>query len=92
MVFHAGTQFKGGQVLANGGRVLGVTALGDTFEGALNNAYGAIANLQFDGHLLPQRHWLPSPPVPLDPPQAAARLRNIKGCGHGVRAVMPQWG
>jgi phosphoribosylamine--glycine ligase len=49
MVFHAGTQFKGGQVLANGGRVLGVTALGDTFEGALNNAYGAIANLQFDG-------------------------------------------
>jgi phosphoribosylamine--glycine ligase len=49
MVFHAGTQFKGGQVLANGGRVLGVTALGDTFEGALSNAYGAIANLQFDG-------------------------------------------
>jgi phosphoribosylamine--glycine ligase len=49
MVFHSGTQFKGGQVLANGGRVLGVTALGDTFEGALSNAYGAIANLQFDG-------------------------------------------
>ena len=49
VVFHAGTQFKGGQVLTNGGRVLGVTALGDTFGAALSNAYGAMTHLQFDG-------------------------------------------
>lgn len=47
-VFHAGTQFKEGQVRASGGRVLGVSAVGETFEQALSTAYGAIAEIQFD--------------------------------------------
>ena len=40
-VFHAGTKKVDGKILSNGGRVLGVTALGDTLEGAINNAYSA---------------------------------------------------
>ena len=40
-VFHAGTKKENGSVLTNGGRVLGVTALGDTLESAISNAYAA---------------------------------------------------
>jgi phosphoribosylamine--glycine ligase len=38
-VFHAGTKNQDGKTLTNGGRVLGVTALGDTLESAIANAY-----------------------------------------------------
>jgi len=38
-VFHAGTKNQDGKILTNGGRVLGVTALGDTLESAIANAY-----------------------------------------------------
>ena len=38
-VFHAGTKIQDGKILTNGGRVLGVTALGDTLESAITNAY-----------------------------------------------------
>ena len=38
-VFHAGTKKEDGKILSNGGRVLGVTALGDTLESAISNAY-----------------------------------------------------
>jgi len=38
-VFHAGTKKENGKILSNGGRVLGVTALGDTLEVAISNAY-----------------------------------------------------
>lgn len=48
LVFHAGTQLQKGQLVANGGRVLGVTALGETFDQALQTAYEAIAEIQFD--------------------------------------------
>ena len=40
-VFHAGTKKVNGKILSNGGRVLGVTSLGDTLEDAINNAYSA---------------------------------------------------
>ncbi len=40
-VFHAGTKKIDGKVLSNGGRVLGVTALGDSLESAITNAYAA---------------------------------------------------
>lgn len=39
VVFHAGTKRDDGRVLTNGGRVLGVTAIGDTLESAISNAY-----------------------------------------------------
>ncbi|MDH3312953.1 MAG: phosphoribosylamine--glycine ligase [Nitrosopumilus sp.] len=40
-VFHAGTKKVNGKILSNGGRVLGVTALGDSLEDAISNAYAA---------------------------------------------------
>ncbi|MCH8860183.1 MAG: phosphoribosylamine--glycine ligase [Thaumarchaeota archaeon] len=40
-VFHAGTKKENGKVLTNGGRVLGVTALGDSLQQAISNAYSA---------------------------------------------------
>ncbi|WP_346293108.1 phosphoribosylamine--glycine ligase [Sphaerothrix gracilis] len=47
LVFHAGTRLKQQQVRANGGRVLGVTALGETFEQAIANAYQAVDCIEF---------------------------------------------
>ncbi|QLH04977.1 phosphoribosylamine--glycine ligase [Nitrosopumilus oxyclinae] len=41
IVFHAGTKKSGEKILSNGGRVLGVTALGDTLQSAITNAYAA---------------------------------------------------
>jgi phosphoribosylamine--glycine ligase len=49
VVFHAGTQLQGGQIVTDGGRVLGVTGLGETFEGAIAQAYNAIDLIQFEG-------------------------------------------
>jgi len=40
-VFHAGTKNENDKVLTNGGRVLGVTALGDSLQQAITNAYSA---------------------------------------------------
>ena len=42
MMFHAGTRSEGGQVLANGGRVLNATARGDTLQQARDRAYGMV--------------------------------------------------
>ncbi len=50
-VFHAGTRQNGDRVLTDGGRVLGVTALGDTLADAKHRAYEAVACIQFrDAH------------------------------------------
>ncbi|WP_035993010.1 phosphoribosylamine--glycine ligase [Leptolyngbya sp. KIOST-1] len=49
LVFHAGTRRKGSSVVADGGRVLGVTGLGDTFEAAIANAYTGIDKIRFEG-------------------------------------------
>jgi phosphoribosylamine--glycine ligase len=46
-VFHAGTKNQGGKILTNGGRVLGVTALGDTLESAISNAYDAVEKISW---------------------------------------------
>lgn len=48
LVFHAGTQVAGGQIVSNGGRVLGVTALGEDFDAAFANAYAAVDCINFD--------------------------------------------
>ena len=47
-VFHAGTRRENGQVLTNGGRVLGVTATGSTLRDALDKAYAGLACVRFD--------------------------------------------
>ncbi|MBE9155778.1 phosphoribosylamine--glycine ligase [Nodosilinea sp. LEGE 06152] len=48
LVFHAGTRRKGDSIVADGGRVLGVTGLGDTFEAAIANAYEAVDKICFE--------------------------------------------
>jgi phosphoribosylamine--glycine ligase len=49
VVFHAGTKALDGQILTNGGRVLGVTALGPNLAGAREVAYQAADRISFDG-------------------------------------------
>lgn len=49
LVFHAGTTQRDGQIVTSGGRVLGVTALGDGFHDARENAYRAVDKIHFDG-------------------------------------------
>ena len=51
-VYHAGTAVVDGQLVTNGGRVLAVTALGDTFENARNLAYEACEKIDFEGKTL----------------------------------------
>jgi phosphoribosylamine--glycine ligase len=48
IVFQAGTQEVEGQVVTDGGRVLGVTATGKDFEAAIAHAYDALAAIHFD--------------------------------------------
>lgn len=48
MVFHAGTEIKDGKLLTKGGRVLNVTAVGDSIEGAIKNVYANIDKISFD--------------------------------------------
>ncbi len=48
-VFHAGTALAGGKVVVNGGRVLCVTALGDTVRVAQRRAYAIAEGIQFAG-------------------------------------------
>ena len=44
-VFHAGTRTKNEKIVTSGGRVLGVTALGDTLDSAIKNAYSATEKI-----------------------------------------------
>ncbi|MDF1617048.1 phosphoribosylamine--glycine ligase [Petrocella sp. FN5] len=48
VVFHAGTKKEGDRVVTNGGRVLGVTAFGESMEEARKTAYGAVAEIEFE--------------------------------------------
>ena len=48
-VYHAGTAVKDGEIITAGGRVLGITALGNTLEDALKTAYTAVEKITFDG-------------------------------------------
>ncbi len=49
MVFHAGTALEGNKIVASGGRVLGVTALGDTIQKAISKAYLAVSKISWKG-------------------------------------------
>jgi len=46
-VFHAGTKRENDKILTNGGRVLGVTALGDTLDSAISNVYSRIEKISW---------------------------------------------
>ena len=47
-VFHAGTKNEGGRIISNGGRVLGVTALGSSLADAINNAYSVAEKIHWE--------------------------------------------
>ncbi len=49
VVFHAGTTSRQGKTVTNGGRVLGVTAIGDDIQEAQRKAYDAAAKISFNG-------------------------------------------
>jgi phosphoribosylamine--glycine ligase len=49
VVFHAGTSVKGSDIVTSGGRVLGVTALGDTIPQAIEEAYQAVDLIHWEG-------------------------------------------
>jgi phosphoribosylamine--glycine ligase len=49
LVFHAGTALRRKQVVTNGGRVLGITALGSDLRSARDRAYEAVNKIRFDG-------------------------------------------
>ena len=51
-VYHAGTKLVAGELVTNGGRVLNVTAVADTFEHAREQAYRACDLIDFDGKTL----------------------------------------
>ncbi|HEY3297795.1 MAG TPA: phosphoribosylglycinamide synthetase C domain-containing protein, partial [Armatimonadota bacterium] len=48
-VFHAGTKFQDGNIVTAGGRVLGVTGVGNTFEESIALAYAGVDKIRFDG-------------------------------------------
>ncbi|MCK5543131.1 MAG: phosphoribosylamine--glycine ligase [Desulfobacterales bacterium] len=50
MVFHAGTKMKDGKVVTSGGRVLGVTSLGDSVQDAIDKAYVACSKISYERH------------------------------------------
>jgi len=49
LLFHAGTEFSGGDVVTNAGRVLGVTATGRNIKAAQEQAYKAVGQIYFEG-------------------------------------------
>jgi phosphoribosylamine--glycine ligase len=49
LVFHAGTAVRDGQLITNGGRILNVTAAGDSLEEARSLAYAACDLISFTG-------------------------------------------
>jgi phosphoribosylamine--glycine ligase len=49
VVFHAGTAKAGGKTVTSGGRVLGVTGLGNTIRAAIGHTYNAVRKINFEG-------------------------------------------
>ena len=49
IVFHAGTAMEQGKLVTGGGRVLGVTAIGETLKGAIARAYDAVDRIHWEG-------------------------------------------
>ena len=49
LVFHAGTALQHGRLVTNGGRILGITALGESLAAARDTAYAAAGHIDFAG-------------------------------------------
>ena len=48
IAFHAGTKFQDGKIVTSGGRVLGITAWGDTISKAKGKAYEGVEEIYFE--------------------------------------------
>jgi phosphoribosylamine--glycine ligase len=94
-VFHAGTKLDElNRVLTDGGRVLGVTALGDTLADAKARAYAAVKLIGFSGmHYrtdIADKALKPKPAAaPVDAPKLPARFRK-PGAGTGAGEAKPE--
>jgi phosphoribosylamine--glycine ligase len=91
LVFHAGTQRRQQQVLTSGGRVLGVTALGDDFEGAIAKAYAAIAAIEFEGMYYRRdiAHRVRPQPEPEPIPAASVEAEEVSPETEDEDAIAP---
>ena len=49
VIYHAGDARKDGNLVTNGGRVLGITAVADTLKEALTDAYAVAETVEFEG-------------------------------------------
>src|SRR5207244_100909 len=89
MVFHAGTRIDDGRLVTDGGRVLGVTALGDTIDAAVAEAYAAVDRLRWPGmHVRPQiGHRAPASGAARRPGGAAAASAALPGLGGPVAST-----
>jgi phosphoribosylamine--glycine ligase len=50
IVYHAGTKIYNGKIYTNGGRVLGVTGIGNSIKEAIDNAYKTVQIIEFENH------------------------------------------
>jgi phosphoribosylamine--glycine ligase len=72
-VFHAGTRRDNGDILTDGGRVLSVTALGETLQAARDLAYSAVAKIDFEGCHYRRDIALAALPANVGPTDVASR-------------------
>ena len=90
-VFHAGTKIdEKNRVVTDGGRVLGVTALGDTLAAAKARAYEAVKKINFTGmhyrtDIADKAVKRPAPPKAEPPPTLPAKFRRPGGDGNPPR-------
>lgn len=57
IVFHAGTKENDGNIVTNGGRVLGISALGNDIAQAIANAYCGVEQIKFENMAISYRYW-----------------------------------
>ena len=75
-VFHAGTRRENGEVFSSGGRVLAVTALGQTLAAARDLAYAAVGKIDFEGCHYRRDIALAAVPANVGATDAASRLQR----------------
>jgi phosphoribosylamine--glycine ligase len=93
-IFHAGTRIEDGRVLADGGRVLNVTATGATLEQARDRAYAAVDQIDWPGGFCRRdigwRALGGSGGPSAKPKEEWARLRKLTGDRHHTPAEQLQ--
>ncbi|MEO8440159.1 MAG: phosphoribosylamine--glycine ligase [Spartobacteria bacterium] len=76
VVFHAGTRRENDRVVSSGGRVLAVTALGETISAARDRAYEAVAKINFEGAHYRRDIALAAVEAKIEPTDGASRSQR----------------